>query len=91
MTADHYGIKANMDWGFAPNSDGNLVRNTWVEKNCKAISSTPLKQLCQNASDDFGIVHDRTFGRAPQEVQDWWTAHMCEACPGGTLPCPPAP
>ena len=88
-TADHYGVKADVDWGFAPNTPPNLVRNTWVDNNCHAQSSTPLHTLCVNAATDFGIIHNQTFGTAPQEVQDWWKAQGCDVCPGDSKPCPP--
>src|SRR4051812_5924291 len=42
---------------------------------------------CQEASDNYGIIADITFGSAPADVKGFWRTQNCRTSPGGKYSC----
>lgn len=77
--SNEFGVDAGRTWGFAPAE----VRSWWTANDCYA-SPTTSSDLCQKASDLYGITTG-TSGYAPQEVQTWWTGQGCHSVPTASM------
>ena len=54
----------------------------WQAARCTTSPAAGRRSaLCQSLSDTFGVVHGKTFARAPHTAQGSWTAMGCNTTP----------
>ena len=71
-------------YGFAPGTTGfapSDIQSDWNALGCTETTTSLQSELCQNASNIYGIVANVTWGIAPVPTQNWWMANFCDTTP----------